>query len=162
MFFRRLAVFFRLKAQEIGQLFGLNAKTILSCLIVYMSLFAVVGLSYSAERYLGWTWQYWALDNLPSSDTNNDNKPTSLFSEGDEETPVFVQDVSLPLKWFVILVGVPLLGAIIIASWLLFPGLIFIIFLVLCFVGLLGWKFIEWLWDNWEEAGRIVNKENEE
>jgi len=163
---KRLRVFLKLKWNEtFGKIFSnivyafkepksIDSESIKNLIIlvsVYALLQGIVWGSHLTEKHFGWTWQYTVLE------WTNDNpeEPMSLVYTKTDSPKEYHWVVSLGI----LVVLAPLVGAVILMSWLIFPTGAIILFLIGYFTAAGICSFCKWIKSNWEEAGRIVEEE---
>jgi len=150
-FFKRVAVFFKLKNWELCNNFDwevIRFISIVFCIVYGMSYATFIG-SYLVEKNFNWTWQYSIIELIQ----DKDDEPIKLLADPGVAT------LSLPLTIASYIIFIPLMGGLILFISAIFLigipcAIILIVFMLL--------KFIGWLYRNWVQAGDIVKGKDKE
>ena len=164
MIFKRVGIFFRLKAYEMFGWLGDNdwgylgkniGKGLMIASIVYASLMGFFGATYFAEKNLGWTWQYEIVSMMGDSDKlKSDLSLVGLVDEIKWNEIGKLETVAIFGMLF------PILAAVILFVYAVWGLGFFLVLLLLMFLGIGIGKLFIWLKDNWKKSGEIVRGES--
>jgi len=150
-FFSRLGIFFQLKWFEISNWFGRVDWSVFTIpLIIYGLCYLISIGSYIGEKNYGLTWQYTIIN--AGKDVNDVNDDIFKMTSNKDETSL--KDIGIVATSLVLVVGIPLIGAVILMSWGLLPLMALFVVFLLCIP---IWLFFKWLYGNWVTAGKIVD-----